>query len=418
MSSDASSRRVRAVSEVWSGLGGAGRALWVTVLTAGIAVIIGLIILWPSSTRVQDPGLVGGAQPSRAHVVSADVMSCSTSTPTDPQLCVVAQLRVSGARAATEVPRGDGPVTSVLPTLEQPYAPGGTRLRSGDDIYVISSRLPDGTVVYSFYDYQRGGSLVALIVVFALVVMVIGRWRGVGALAGMAVSLAVLIVFLLPALLEGRNPVLVAVVGAAAIAFVALFLAQGVHVSTAVALLGTIAGLAVTLALSWLFVRAADLTGLADENASLLSALGGRIDVRGILLAGFVIGSLGVLDDITVTQVSAVSELRVAQPEFGSGSLFRAAMNIGRDHIASTVNTLVLAYAGAALPLLILFTGAQQSVTSIAGREVVATEIIRSLVGSIGLVAAVPITTWLAVIVQTHTPATTAKSTTTTTTAA
>ncbi|MCU1504592.1 MAG: hypothetical protein JWM12_3946, partial [Ilumatobacteraceae bacterium] len=311
--------------------------------------------------------------------------------------CVVSKLRIAGTTTTGDVPRGEGAGSGVAPLLEQPFVAKSARLHAGDDIEVVGDRLPDGTIQYSFYDYRRGGSLVVLLVVFAIVVVLIGRWRGIGALAGMAVGLAVLVVFLLPALLEGRDPISVAVVGAAAIAFVALFLAQGIRLATAVALLGTLASLAITLALSWIFVRAANLTGLADENASFLGALGGRIDVRGILLAGFVIGSLGVLDDITVTQVSAVTELRTAQPDIASRALFRAAMNIGRDHIASTVNTLVLAYAGAALPLLILFTGARQPITSIAGREVVATEIVRSLVGSIGLVAAVPITTWLAV---------------------
>ena len=149
--------------------------------------------------------------------------------------------------------------------------------------------------------------------------------------------------------------------------------------------------------LSWLFVGWSNLTGLSDESALFLTSLGVKVDLQGIVLAGFVIGALGVLDDVTVTQVSAVEELHAAQPNLTPGQLYRSAVTIGRDHISSTVNTLFLAYAGAALPLLLLFTQANQSVGSLAGREVIATEIIRSLVGSIGLVSAVPITTWLAV---------------------
>lgn len=202
---------------------------------------------------------------------------------------------------------------------------------------------------------------------------------------------------MLPSLLDGHPPVLVAVVAASVIAFIALYLAHGVSLSTSVALLGTFASLALTALLSWWFVAAANLTGFVDDSAFFLSVLGGEIDLRGILLAGFVIGALGVLDDVTVTQVSAVEELRQARPDADDRAIFRAALNIGRDHISSTVNTLFLAYAGAALPLLLLFTEAHQSISTIAGREIVATEIIRSLVGSIGLVSAVPITTWLAV---------------------
>lgn len=372
------------------------RIVWSTIVVAMAGVIIGLVALWPAHTSLQDPALVGGDQVIAAHVTSAEITACSTSTGDDPQECIVSDLRVAADEEPVG-PRGSGAPAATTPRLEQAYVVNGPRLHTGDDIEVIASRLPDGSTVYTFYDYQRSGSLLVLAALFALVVVVVGRWRGFGALVGMTISLAVLVAFMLPALLDGRDPVVVAVVGAATIAFFALFLAQGVRLTTAIALLGTFAGLAITLGLSWVFVRAADLTGFADESASYLTALGGRIDVRGILLAGFVIGSLGVLDDVTVTQVSAVSELRAAQPSIGHRALLRAANNIGRDHIASTVNTLVLAYAGAALPLLLLFTGARQSITSIVSREVVATEVVRSLVGSIGLVAAVPITTWLAV---------------------
>jgi uncharacterized membrane protein len=163
-----------------------------------------------------------------------------------------------------------------------------------------------------------------------------------------------------------------------------------------VALISTFAALAVTGALSWLFIRAAKFTGYTDDSTQFLDALSVPIDPRGILLAGIVVGSLGVLDDVTVTQVSAVWELNSAQPDLTRGQLYRSALRIGRDHISSTVNTLFLAYAGASLPLLLLFSEAGQGFGSITEREIVAVEIVRSLVGSIGLVSAVPISTWLA----------------------
>jgi uncharacterized membrane protein len=206
----------------------------------------------------------------------------------------------------------------------------------------------------------------------------------------------VLVVFMLPSLLDGHSPVLVALVASSLIAFIALYLAHGINTMTSVALIATFAALVVTGVLSWIFVHLANFTGFTDEGTQFLAALGVPIDPRGLLLAGIVIGSLGVLDDVTVTQVSAVSELRAAQPDIANEELVRRALRIGRDHISSTVNTLFLAYAGASLPLLLLFTEAGQHIGNIATREVVAVEIVRSLVGSIGLVSAVPISTWMA----------------------
>jgi len=256
----------------------------------------------------------------------------------------------------------------------------------------------DGTVQYAFYDHDRSLPLWVLAAIFVVAVLLLGGWKGLGALGGLAASLLVLTMFVLPSILDGNSPVLVAVVGSSAIAFVALYLAHGFRLTTTVALVGTFASLAIVLVLSSVFIAATELTGYTDDAAFFLSALGGEIDMRGILLAGFVIGALGVLDDVTVTQVSAVSELRLARPDAARSEIFRSALTIGRDHISSTVNTLVLAYAGAALPLLLLFTQADQPVTSVVGREVVATEVVRSLAGSVGIVAAVPITTGLAVL--------------------
>jgi uncharacterized membrane protein len=282
------------------------------------------------------------------------------------------------------------------PTIEQGVSDVGTP-HAGDDIYVNMTVLADGTATFSFYDYQRATPMWVLAIAFIAAVLLLGRWRGLGAIAGLAASLVVIVKFLLPSILDGNSPVMVAIVASSLIAFVALYLAHGPTIPTSVALLGTFASLAVTAILSLLFVGWSHLTGLSDESALFLTSLGVKVNLQGIVLAGFVIGALGVLDDVTVTQVSAVWELRAAQPELAAGPLYRSAVSIGRDHISSTVNTLFLAYAGAALPLLLLFTQANQSVGSLAGREIVATEIIRSLVGSIGLVSAVPITTWLAV---------------------
>jgi uncharacterized membrane protein len=188
-------------------------------------------------------------------------------------------------------------------------------------------------------------------------------------------------------------------VTASLIAFMALFLAHGFDHATVVALVSTLASLLLTAFLAWLFVGATQLTGFTDDANFLLAGLNTGIDPRGILLAGIVIGSLGVLDDVTVTQVSTVWQLKAVQPELSTKELIRPALRVGRDHISSTVNTLFLAYVGTSLALLLLFVEAQQGVGEVMTREIVATEVVRALVGSIGLVASVPISTWLAAAV-------------------
>lgn len=287
--------------------------------------------------------------------------------------------------------------------------PGGpaSLLFEGDPAVVDYIIETDGTVVllgvsdanvdalYGYADYERSNVLFWLFVIFAVSVIAVGGLRGVAALGGLAASVAILLIFVLPAILDGRSPVLVAIVGASAIAYLALYLSHGFTRMTTIALLGTLAALALTALLSAMVTGVAEFSGFASEESTLLTLFEG-IDVRGLLLAGIVLGAAGAIDDVTVTQASAVWELKRARPGSTERDLFRGGLKIGRDHIASTVNTLLLAYAGAALPLLVLFVLAQQSLGTIANGEVVAVEIVRTLVGSIGLVAAVPFTTWLA----------------------
>ncbi|HSF86310.1 MAG TPA: YibE/F family protein [Acidimicrobiia bacterium] len=266
----------------------------------------------------------------------------------------------------------------------------------GDVEDVLTATPPDVDVAYQFSgDFQRRPVLLIAALLFAAAVIAVGRWRGVAALVGLTASLGVLLLFVLPAILDGRSPVLVAVVGAAAIAYVTLYLAHGFTRMTTVALIGMVSALVLTAVLSAVTVELARFSGFATEESTLLSIFEG-IDVGGILLAGIVLGTAGALDDVTVTQASAVWTIRATDPSQDRPTIFHRAMRIGRDHIASTVNTLLLAYAGAALPLLILFVLSEQSLGAIANSEIVAVEIVRTLVGSIGLVAAVPITTWLA----------------------
>jgi len=264
-----------------------------------------------------------------------------------------------------------------------------------DDLEILSVRPADPQTMYQFADFDRRMVLIVVAVAFAAVVVALGGWRGATALIGLVVSVAILLMFVLPAILDGRSPVLVAVFGSAAIAYVAMYLAHGINRMTTIALVGMTAALVLTALLSAMVVAAARFTGFAVEETSLLTFFDG-IDVSGLLLAGIVLGAAGALDDVTITQASTVWELQEANPSLDRKGRFRGALKVGRDHIASMVNTLLLAYAGASLPLLVLFVLAHQSLGTIANSEVVAVEIVRTLVGSIGLVAAVPLTTWLA----------------------
>jgi uncharacterized membrane protein len=360
------------------------RLLRAVTIACAILIGIGAIVLWPSREGTELDPLGLSADPIAAHVTGVEELPC---TADDTLQCAVVTFELREGDS-------DGTVASMEMGTDNP-------IRAGDDIQVTAVELGDGTTAYSFYEFERSTPLLVLVVLFVAAVVALGRWRGVGAIAGLGASLFVLAWFTLPSLVDGNNAVAVALVTAGIVAILALYLAHGAGPATDVALLSTFASLALTGALAWIFVEAASFTGFTDDASFFLEALGTGIDPRGILLAGIVIGSLGVLDDVTVTQVSAVSQLHRARPDATRRELFSGALTIGRDHISSTVNTLFLAYAGAALPLLLLFSGIGESVSSVATREIVATEIVRALVGSIGLVASVPISTWLATQVVT-----------------
>lgn len=361
------------------------RFVWMSIVVCGVITLVGLVALWPGSRDgLIDPAMLGTTT-ADAEVVFTDYGPCTGTVEADRVYCEFATLEITSGETV-----GDTPV------LETSLDASGANLEPGDRILVNVDRLDDGRALYSFNDFQRGRSMTVLVVLFVLAVLVLGRWKGAGALAGLVVSLAVLTAFALPSLLDGNAPLLVAIVAASSIAFVAIFLAHGFNIASAVSLLSSFVSLVVTGLLGWIFVESANFTGYTEESSFFLNAFGVPIDARGILLAGIIIGSLGVLDDVIVTQVSAVAQLKRARPDSGWRELFRPALDIGRDHVSSTVNTLFLAYAGAALPLLLLFSEARQSISGVATREVVAVEIVRALVGSIGLVASVPISTLLA----------------------
>ncbi|MGW0662082.1 YibE/F family protein [Streptodolium elevatio] len=342
----------------------------------------------PGASPAEDPAAAEGGLPGEgAGPASGSAPADGSAADTDRGCTSV----------AVDVTKGPGRGT----TVRQLISPGAglAGLKVGDEVVLDYAADAPPEAQWTIVDFQRDKPMLWLAAIFAVAVVAIGRLRGLMALVGLAGSFAVLVWFVLPAILQGSSPLPVAVVGASAIMLVTLYLCHGFSARTSIAVLGTLASLALIGVLGEVFIGLTRLTGMASEEASMVRALHAEVDVRGLLLAGVVIGSLGVLDDVTVTQTSAVWELKHANPALRARDLYRAGVRIGRDHIASTVNTLVLAYAGASLPLLLLFSGSDLGTQDVVTSEIVAEEVVRTLVGSIGLVASVPVTTALAAFV-------------------
>ncbi|MGB8983824.1 MAG: YibE/F family protein, partial [Anaerolineales bacterium] len=272
-------------------------------------------------------------------------------------------------------------------------------LQPGDKVLVtIGSRL-DGVLSVYFVDFVRSGSLLWLTAIFVAVILLISRWKGLRSLLSMAFSLLVIIGYIIPHILAGEDPLWVSIIGSVILLAVTLYLTYGWNLKTHAAVVSMVLVLLITGTMAGLSVFFTRLTGSGDENALfLLQMLNTRINLRGLLLGGMIIGALGVLDDLVTTQASAVFELHHANESLGFRGLFRSAMRIGQDHVAATVNTLVLAYAGAALPMFLMFSLGQGNYGFLVNYEFVAEEIVRTLVGSLGLVAAVPLTTVIAIL--------------------
>ena len=271
---------------------------------------------------------------------------------------------------------------------------GNVYLRPGDDILVTMGKRPDGVITAYYTEHVRTTPLLWLLAAFVVAILLISRWKGLRSLLSMGFSLFVIIRYIIPHILAGEDPVRVSILGAAILLGVTLYLTYGWNLKTHSAVLGMMLVLIITGTLAYIFVVFTRLTGAGDENALfLIQMLESRINLRGLLLGGMIIGALGVLDDLVTTQASAVFELYGANPNLGFRGLYRSAMRIGQDHVAATVNTLVLAYAGASLPMLLMFSLGGGDLGYLVNFSFVAEEIVRTLVGSLGLVAAVPLTT-------------------------
>lgn len=297
----------------------------------------------------------------------------------------------------------EGDLQGVEMTVEygkQQIRPEGLFLKPGDRVFLNISKGQDNIIQARFLDFERTRPLLILFGTFVLFSVLISGWKGVRGLLGMGISIAVIIFYIIPQILNGKDPVLISVSGAFLLLAATLYLVYGWTLKTHAAVLGTLTSLILTAVLAHYFVDLARLTGFGNEDALfLVQQSSGSINMRGLILGGMLIGALGVLDDLVITQASVVFELWSLDPNISLKDLFRRSMRVGQDHVAATVNTLVLAYAGAALPMFLLFSISGAQIGYLLNLEYVTEEVVRTMIGSLGLIAAVPLTTLLASLV-------------------
>ena len=364
----------------------AGRLAAGLVALLTLAVVIALVVLWPGDVSRSEGvnGSVTHTAPAKheAKVVEVRAVRCPNANMRD---CAQAVARFT-----------EGPERGQEGRFDASFSGTSGALGVGDHVFLTANQVPEGTPgvhPYSLVGFQRHQPLLLLALVFVSFVIVLGRVRGLMALLGLALSLGLVVVFVVPAILDGSPPVLVALVGALAVMIITIVLCHGTGAQSVAAILGTTVSLAATVALAALFIGLTNISGISSEESQLVLAGRGDLSLDGLILAGLLIGALGVLDDLTVSQASTVMALRRAAPDASWRQLYQQAVTVGRDHVAATVNTLVLAYVGAALPILLIFSVGATSFGDAINIEQVAQEIVAMLVGSIGLMIAVPVTT-------------------------
>jgi uncharacterized membrane protein len=372
--------------------------LLVALGLAALGTVVGLVALWPGEDVPSVRYAAEGVTFPEAKVLEVGepcpVIETDTSAPPRegdqpvfPEGCDRIRVEVlEGADRGTEAQVG------VPPGVAE------SGLEPGDTVKVVAiPAQEDRPATYGWFGTDRSVPITFLTVLFVVLVAVVARARGLLALLGLVFAGVVLAKFMLPALLLGSSGLGVALVGSSAIMFVVLYLAHGVSIRTSTALAGTLVGVAVTALLGLYAVDAARLSGLGDESGELLRAQAPDVNFRGLLTAAIIVAGLGVLNDVTITQSSAVWELREAAPRMSRVQLFASGMRIGRDHIASTIYTIVFAYAGTALAVLLLLSLYERPALDVLTDEAIAEEVLRTLASAIGLVLAVPATTAIAV---------------------
>lgn len=349
--------------------------------------VIGLVALWPRGDTPMGSLPLGATGATLDSAVVLTIEPIGGGEEVDPYL---------GADVTVELRSGIG-AGSVVPV----QVPGEVLVNGmdvGDAITVMFTPDAMGTgSPYVFYDFDREVPIGILLVLYLLVVVGVARWKGLAAVLGLVASMAVTGVFVLPAIMVGTSPLLVVLVGSSAMMFLAVYLAHGISVRSTTALLGTFAGLAIMVGLGYASIGGANLTGAQSDSALVLSTAFPNLGLRDVLLCGLVIAGLGALNDVTITQASAVWEIHAANPAMSKRRLWAGGMRIGRDHIASTIYTLAFAYVGSALSMLLIGSLIDRSVLDFLMAGEIAEEVVRTLVSSIGLILAIPMTTGLAV---------------------
>jgi uncharacterized membrane protein len=361
------------------------RVLLAVIAASALLSLSGFVLLWPGDlqrSEPEQPPLVG-ARVLAVETVE-DAGGADGRSPLDASGLTLLDVEVLEGEAAGTVLALDLP------------AEGYPEFRVGDIVELIATDIPGQGLTWFVTDIRRLGALGWLAAAFVGGVLLVGRWRGLRSLIGLGLSLWVVIGFMLPAILAGSSPVLVALVGGTAIVLATLYLSHGVNAMTTAAAVGTIGALVATVIIALVAIDGARITGFASEDAVYARFALGELDLRGLVLAGLIVAALGVLDDVTVSQASTVFTVHETDPTQSFAQLVARGMRVGRDHIASVVNTLFLAYAGASLGLLVLFSTSGLPVRELVNTELVAVELVKTMVGSLGLLAAVPLTTVIA----------------------
>lgn len=358
-------------------------SIWPLLVASIGVVVLAAIILTAPDPRIARTGSNGISEVVRAEVV--EIVEQGTTGESQQPYTKLRARATSGSIDGT-----------VLDVEERAVGPTDylREFHPGDDVLITYTRNPNGNDIAFIAEYVRTPQLAWLALIFAVTLGLVGGFQGLRSLLGMAISFLVILRFIVPHILNGENPVLISVVGALFVLVATLYLSHGFNAKTTAALAGTVVALLLTGILGQTFIAWTRLTGLASEEVTFLSnQTGSSLSFEGLLLGGLIIATLGVLDDVAVSQASVVFELRSANASLSAGELIRRAMRIGRDHIASTVNTLFLAYAGSSLPLLLLLSTQPEPLGVLLNRERITVEIVSALVGSLGLIAAVPLTT-------------------------
>jgi uncharacterized membrane protein len=369
-----------------------GRLLVGVVGTIAALTLIGLLALWPYGWH---PHGEGPAATLPAHVEAVTDAPC-THTPVR-QTCRTLVVRAEGRRTTMSL----GPVGSA------PAVGAGETVRVSKTPIPAGEQLPRGADRYAFVDVDRHGALLWMGIAIVALALALLRWRGLLAIGGVALSLFIVLSFLVPAILAGRPALLVALVASLAVMFITLVLTNGLGAQTLAAALGISVTLALACGLAEAAVTLASLDGKSDDLTLALGAQAGGVSLTGVVLAAMLVGALGVLADTAVTQASAVTALRRADPRMSVRRLHREALVVGRDHLSATIHTLVLAYTGAALPLLLILRQSGVGAGDALNAQSIAEPIVATAVGCIALIVAVPLTTGLAAALVARIPAST-----------